>query len=345
MSFRFQHHSLHFLKPATTSRDVLTTRDTYFLLAHSDDGETIGVGECAPIWGLSPETKAEIERTISNWSGLMNRPESLSEILTKCSSLRFALETALRDLANGGQMAPFEVDISRPIPINGLVWMSDAHTMLEECRTKIESGFQTIKFKVGALRFEDEIEMLSKVRKEFADSDLEIRLDANGAFSNGGALDKLDELSRFRIHSIEQPIRAGRWSEMARLVEKTPIAIALDEELIGIHSGEQKEKMLDTIRPHYIVLKPTLHGAFSGCDEWIQYAENRRIGWWATSALESNIGLNAIARWLLTKQIQMPQGLGTGGLFSNNIASPWVVKSGFLHFDSNLKWNLKPILK
>jgi o-succinylbenzoate synthase len=345
MSFRFQHHSLHFLKPAATSRDVLTTRDTYFLLTYANDSETIGVGECAPIWGLSPETKAEIERTISNWSVLMNQSESLSDILTKYSSLRFALETALRDLANGGQMAPFEVDVSRPIPINGLVWMSDTRTMLEECRVKIESGFQTIKFKVGALRFEDEIEMLAKVRREFAQNDLEIRLDANGAFSNEDALHKLDALSRFRIHSIEQPIRAGRWSEMAIVVEKSPVAIALDEELIGVHSAKQKEILLDTIRPHYVVLKPSLHGAFTGCDEWIELAENRKIGWWATSALESNIGLNAIARWLLTKKTQMPQGLGTGALFSNNIDSPWGVKSGFLFFDTNLKWNLKPILK
>ena len=345
MSFRFQHHTLFFRKPAVTSRDVLTNRDVYFLLAGSADQENFGLGECAPIWGLSPETQAEIERTIARWPDLLNQPKLAGEALANFSSLRFALETALRDLANGGQMNPFDVDLRKPIPINGLVWMSDANSMFKECRAKIESGFHTIKFKVGALRFDDELELLSKVRREFTESDLEIRLDANGAFPIDKALEKLDSLSRFRIHSIEQPIRAGTWQEMAMLVEKTPIAIALDEELIGVHNRARKQKLLDEIRPHFLVLKPTLHGAFSGCDEWIELAENRKIGWWATSALESNIGLNAIAQWILTKNIDLPQGLGTGGLFTNNIESPWIVQSGFLKFDPNLKWNLKPILK
>jgi o-succinylbenzoate synthase len=345
MSFRFHHHTLFFQKPAVTSRDVLTNRDVYFLLTGSSNQETNGLGECAPIWGLSPETKADIERTIANWSVLVNQPQLMSEALVKFSSLRFALETALRDLARGGNMNPFEVDLSKPIPINGLVWMADENTMFDACRAKIDAGFHTIKFKVGALQFDDELELLSKVRREFALSDLEIRLDANGAFDVDNALDKLDSLSRFRIHSIEQPIRAGMWHEMAHLVEKTPIAIALDEELIGIHDMESKQMLLDVIRPHFLVLKPSLHGAFSGCDEWIELAQQRNIGWWATSALESNIGLNAIAQWILTKNVDLPQGLGTGGLFTNNIDSPWVAHSGFLRFDSNLKWNLNPILK
>lgn len=345
MSFRFQHHTLHFRKPAATSRDVLTTRDVYFLLASSSDENAVGIGECAPIWGLSPETKAEIERTIANWSGLVGRPEDMAELLSKYSSLRFALETALRDLSNGGLMNPFDVDLSRSIPINGLIWMSDVNEMFEECRSKIKAGFRTIKFKVGALRFTDELDLLAKVRREFSQDDLEIRLDANGAFAKEEALDNLDELSRFRIHSIEQPMRAGMWPEMAKLVEKSPIPIALDEELIGVHEVNQKQLLLDSIRPHYLVLKPSLHGAFSGCDEWIELAEKRKIGWWATSALESNIGLNAIAQWLLTKSFDLPQGLGTGGLFTNNIDSPWVVQSGLLRYDPKLKWNLKPILK
>jgi O-succinylbenzoate synthase len=344
MSFRFHHHTLFFHKPAITSRDVMNYRDVYFLLAHSPDNESAGIGECAPIWGLSPETKAEVERTISNWPDLINQPKAVSKALVKISSLRFALETALRDLANGGQMNPFAVDLSKPIPINGLVWMSDAESMFAECRTKIESGFHTIKFKVGALQFEEEIELLKKVRGEFHQNELEIRLDANGAFKAEDALQKLDELSRFRIHSIEQPIRAGNWKEMAELVKRTPIAIALDEELIGIHEITTKRQLLETIQPHYLVLKPSLHGAFSGCDEWIDLAHQRNIGWWATSALESNVGLNAIAQWLLTKDFTLPQGLGTGGLFTNNIDSPWFVDSGYLCFDDNLKWNLKPIL-
>jgi o-succinylbenzoate synthase len=345
MSFRFHHHTLFFHKPAATSRDVLQCRDVYYLLAHSIDNNTVGVGECAPIWGLSPETKAEIERIISNWPDLISQPGAISEALVKMSSLRFALETALRDLAEGGQMNPFKVDLSRPIPINGLVWMSDAESMFTECRAKVEAGFHTIKFKVGALRFDEELDLLNKVRREFHQNDLEIRLDANGAFKPEDALDKLDALSNFRIHSIEQPIRAGNWQEMAELVRRTPIAIALDEELIGVHDIKTKQLLLDTICPHYLVLKPSLHGAFSGCDEWIELAENRNMGWWATSALESNIGLNAIAQWLLTKRFTLPQGLGTGGLFSNNIESPWLVDSGYLRYDSNLQWNLKPILK
>ena len=345
MSFRFHHHTLFFHKPAVTSRDVMQTRDVYYLLAHSPDNNVVGVGECAPIWGLSPETKADIERTISNWPDLIGRPTAISETLVKMSSLRFALETALRDLAGGGQMNLFEVDLSRPIPINGLVWMSDAESMFTECRAKVEAGFHTIKFKVGALQFDQELDLLNKVRSEFHQNDLEIRLDANGAFNPEDALDKLDALSKFRIQSIEQPIRAGNWQEMAELVRRTPIAIALDEELIGVHDITTKQQLLDTIRPHYLVLKPSLHGSFSGCDEWIELAENRNMGWWATSALESNIGLNAIAQWLLTKRFTLPQGLGTGGLFSNNIDSPWLVDSGYLRYDSNLQWNLKPILK
>ena len=217
--------------------------------------------------------------------------------------------------------------------------------MFTECRAKVEAGFHTIKFKVGALRFDEELNLLNKMRREFHQGDLEIRLDANGAFKPEDALDKLDALSKFRIQSIEQPIRAGNWQEMAELVRRTPIAIALDEELIGVHDIKTKQLLLDTITPHYLVLKPSLHGSFSGCDEWIELAERRNIGWWATSALESNIGLNAIAQWLLTKSFKLPQGLGTGGLFSNNIDSPWLVDSGYLRYDSNLQWNLKPILK
>jgi o-succinylbenzoate synthase len=305
----------------------------------------MGVGECAPLWGLSPESKPELERTISHWQNILSTPDLLVSTLSRMSSLRFGLESAMRDLATGGRMMPFEVDLSNKIPINGLIWMSDAPTMLEECRTKVEAGYTTIKFKVGALDFDDEVRLIRKVRQEFSHLDLDIRLDANGAFSPSQAMEKLDALSAFRIHSIEQPLKAGNQEEMARLVEKTPIAIALDEELIGVHSIEKKTLLLDAIQPHYLVLKPTLHGSFSGCDEWIDLAEKRNIGWWATSALESNIGLNAIAQWVLTKKITLPQGLGTGGLFTNNIDSPWVAEAGMLRYDASLSWNLKPLLK
>lgn len=343
MSFHFYHHTLFFKKPAVTSRDVLEVRDVYYLTAQSQDGSTQGLGECAPIWGLSPESKPEIERTLSNWDSIVANPVQLQAALARMSSLRFALESAMRDLANGGQLSPFEADITKSIPINGLVWMADAKTMLQECKRKVEEGYSTIKFKVGALDFDEEIDLLRKVRGEFQHHDLDIRLDANGAFPAGEALEKLDRLSRFRIHSIEQPIRAGQLEEMKRLVEKAPFPIALDEELIGVHAPTEKKQLLDIIRPHYLVLKPSLHGAFSGCDEWIELAKERNMDWWATSALESNIGLNAIAQWLLTKDVSMPQGLGTGALFTNNVPSPWVAYGGYLKYDTNLQWDLKQL--
>lgn len=343
MSFRFQHHTLFFHKPAKTSRDVMTSRDVYFAQCTSGDGVISGLGECAPIWGLSPESKAEVERTLANWSSIMQQPEQLADVFNRMSSLRFAIETALRDMAAGGTMQLFDVDLNHPIPINGLIWMSDAPSMLRECREKVEAGFTTIKFKVGALNFEEELHLLRAVRSEFAERNLEIRLDANGAFASDDVLEKLDALSTFRIHSIEQPIKAGQHEAMARLIEKSPMAIALDEELIGVHAATDKRRLLKEIKPHYLVLKPTLHGGFSGCDEWVALATEMGIGWWATSALESNVGLNAIAQWVLTKQVSMPQGLGTGSLFSNNVQSPWVVENGFLRYDENLRWNVKSL--
>lgn len=343
MSFRFQHHILYFNRPARTSRDVLEQRDVYFLRVSSEDGLAFGFGECAPIWGLSTESKPEVERAIAGFDQLLKNPSELRSTMLSIPSLRFALETALFDLANGGVMKPFDVDLAKPIPINGLVWMADIETMLTECRSKIESGFKTIKFKIGSHAFDQELEMLKKVRREFDAGDLEIRLDANGAFDASDCLEKLDQLTMIHPHSIEQPIRAGQWEVHAELIRRSPIPIALDEELIGVHDIAQKRKLLDTIQPSFLVLKPSLHGGFSGSDEWISLATERSIGWWATSALESNVGLNAIAQWVLTKEITLPQGLGTGGLFSNNIASPWVVEKGFLRYDAGLKWNLKPI--
>ncbi len=343
MSFRFQHHILHFNRPAKTSRDVLETRDVYYLRATSEDSLVFGFGECAPIWGLSTESKAEVERAIADFDQLVKNPIELRSIMLKIPSLRFALETALYDLANGGIMKPFSEDLTKPIPINGLVWMADIKTMLGECRSKIEQGFTTVKFKIGSHDFQEELDMLKQVRREYNNDDLEIRLDANGAFGVTECLEKLDRLSMLYPHSIEQPIRAGQWQALTEICSRSPIPIALDEELIGVHEIAQKKNLLDTINPNYLVLKPTLHGGFSGSDEWIALAEERSIGWWATSALESNVGLNAIAQWVLTKNVTLPQGLGTGGLFSNNIASPWVVANGQLKYDANLKWNLKPI--
>jgi len=343
MSYRFQHHVLRFHKPAKTSRDTLNARDTYYLRVESPDGHHVGWGECAPIWGLSPESKPELESVIARFPELMKNPEALQSYLDRMPSLKFALETALLDVVNGGEMHPFNVDLMHPILLNGLVWMDEIPAMIASCREKVEQRFNTVKFKVGSLPLEDELAMLKAIRSEFSEEQLDIRLDANGAYPAVEALEILDRFSRYRIQSIEQPIRQGQWEEMARLCEKSPIPIALDEELIGVNELKQKQQLLDTIRPQFIVLKPTLHGGFYGCDEWIALADERRIQWWATSALESNIGLNAIAHWFLTKKNDLPQGLGTGALYANNIQSPWVVDKGMLLWDEDASWNLQPL--
>jgi L-alanine-DL-glutamate epimerase-like enolase superfamily enzyme len=196
----------------------------------------------------------------------------------------------------------------------------------------VESGYKVIKLKIGGIDFDDEIRILSALRDRFHDRII-IRLDANGGFSNEDAISKLNQLAKFDIHSIEQPIRAGQWNEMKSLCSKSPIPIALDEELIGIEDTQLKLELIKMIRPQFIVLKPTLHGGFSGCDEWIEIAESEGLNWWATSALESNIGLNAIAQWLTTKNVQLEQGLGTGSLYLNNLSPAWVVNNGYLEFD------------
>lgn len=343
MSYRFQHHVLRFHKPARTSRNTLMDRDVYYLRVESPDGKHIGWGECAPIWGLSPETKPELESVIASFPNLTKNPQLLQNYLDRMPSLKFAVETALLDVVNGGEMHPFQVDLMQPIVINGLVWMDEIPAMIAACGEKVEQRFYTVKFKVGSYPLEDELAMLRAIRSEFSEKQLDIRLDANGAYTAEQAVEVLQLFSRYGIHSIEQPIKPGQWEEMARLCEKSPIPIALDEELIGINDLSQKQQLLNTIRPKYIVLKPTLHGGLYGCDEWITLATDRRIKWWATSALESNIGLNAIAHWILTKKNDLPQGLGTGSLYANNIQSPWVVNKGMLLWDEDAHWNLQAL--
>jgi len=343
MSYRFQHHVLRFHKPAKTSRDTLHDRDVYYLRVESPDGNHVGWGECAPIWGLSPEHKPELESVMARFPDLMKDHAALQAYLDRMPSLKFALETALLDVSNGGERHPFPVDLQKPIILNGLVWMDDIPTMIAACRQKVEERFYTVKFKVGSFPLEEELAMLSAIRKEFSETTLDIRLDANGAYPADQALEILDRFSKYSIHSIEQPIKQGQWEEMARLCEKSPIPVALDEELIGINDLNEKKRLLDTIHPQFLVLKPTLHGGFYGCDEWIALAENRQMQWWATSALESNIGLNAIAHWFLTKTNDLPQGLGTGSLYANNIPSPWLVHNGMLLWDEEGFWNLQPL--
>src|SRR5690606_9836442 len=225
------------------------------------------------------------------------------------------------------------------IPINGLVWMGDNLFMKEQISEKLKQGFTCIKMKIGAIDFKTELELLKSIRKEFSASEVELRVDANGAFSKNEALEKLKVLSDLKLHSIEQPIKQGQWQEMARLCEETPLPIALDEELIGVFSEEEKSNLLDTIKPQFIILKPSLIGGFRGSDSWIKLGEKHNAGWWITSALESNVGLNAISQYTFTKNSKLPQGLGTGSLYTNNIDSPLQVSKGELKYDPSKVWN------
>jgi o-succinylbenzoate synthase len=265
----------------------------------------------------------------------------LNELL-EFPSIQFGLEQAFLSLQSSSKFELFPSNFTRgkqAISINGLVWMGDEAFMKTQIKEKIEAGFSCIKMKIGAIDFETELDLLTSIRKEFSSKDIELRVDANGGFHPQEALEKLKRLSALEIHSIEQPIRQGQFEEMARLCEKTPVPIALDEELIGVFSVTEKKELLQTIQPQYIILKPSFIGGFQGSDEWISLAEKQDVRWWVTSALESNVGLNAIAQWTFTLQNPLPQGLGTGGLYTNNFESPLEVKNGKLHHAISEKWN------
>lgn len=267
--------------------------------------------------------------------------EQLLAELIEFPSIQFGLEQAFLSLKskNPFELFPSEfVSNQRPISINGLIWMGDKTFMKDQIKEKIASGFSCIKMKIGAIDFDQELKLLQFIREEFSAKDLELRVDANGAFAPENALEKLKQLSEFDLHSIEQPIKQGQYEEMARLCESTPLPIALDEELIGVFDVTNKKELLQTIQPQYIILKPSLVGGFAGSNEWITISENNNIGWWITSALESNVGLNAIAQWTYTLQSKMPQGLGTGSLFTNNFESPLEVKNGHLQYNTTGSW-------
>ncbi|MCW0482675.1 o-succinylbenzoate synthase [Gaoshiqia sediminis] len=333
----FKKYELLFKQPAGTSRGVLNTRTVWYLYVE-ENGRT-GLGECAPLPGLSKETPDQIDYLIEDvCSDPMHFAEN-QELLLDYPSLRFALETALLDLKNGGHRILFPSPFTEGkagIPINGLIWMGEAANMQSQTEAKLAAGFRCLKLKIGAIDFETELELLQSIRKRFSPGQITLRVDANGAFKVDEARKKLELLAALQLHSIEQPIAAGRWTDLAKLCEETPVPIALDEELIGLNKREDKELMLDMVRPQYLVLKPSLLGGLSGCDEWIELAEERNIGWWITSYLESNIGLNAIAQWAFTKNIKTHQGLGTGQLFTNNIDSPLEIRGEQLWFDPNL---------
>jgi L-alanine-DL-glutamate epimerase-like enolase superfamily enzyme len=278
----------------------------------------------------------EITKRINN-----NDIPALAEYM-KFPAIQFALETALEDLAFETDFSPYPglfLEGKKRIPINGLVWMGTEEFMLQQIQEKIDSGFNCIKIKIGAINFETELGLLDSIRKKYSENEIEIRVDANGAFLPNEALRKLEKLSKYKLHSIEQPIKQDQWNHMASLCANSPIPIALDEELIGVLDSGDQQQMLDFIRPQYIILKPSLIGGISASNTWIQSAEKRNIDWWATSALESNIGLNAIAQWVSNIPTIMPQGLGTGQLFSNNLDSPLTIIKGHLESNVNLDWD------
>lgn len=328
---------LHFRQPAGTSRGVYTTRKVWYLRMTSPDVPgKVAVGECAPLPNLSCDDVPDYEDVLAEACHRVEQGGGKldTETLRAYPSILFGLEMLLRQWTVGS-IALWNTAFSRGevgIPINGLIWMGNYQEMLDRIGEKMETGFRCIKLKIGAIQFEEELRLLKYIREHFSAKEVELRVDANGAFSPTDALIKLDRLAELDLHSIEQPIPAGEWEEMSRLCEHSPLPIALDEELIGVNDLVKKKAMLDAIGPQYIVLKPSLHGGFSGGEEWIGEAEKRNIGWWVTSALESNIGLNAIAQWCATFENHLPQGLGTGSLFTDNVEMPLEVRKDCLWF-------------
>ena len=329
MNYSLSSRLFHFKQPAGTSRGVYTTRRSWFV-TFTDPSRpgTEGVGECAPLPNLSCDDIPDYAEVLDNLCDHVAAKGDIDiDLLRPYPSMLFGIETALMDLYSEKGIL-FDTPFTRGevgIPINGLVWMGSHEEMLARMEEKIRLGFRCVKFKIGAIDFEQEMDLIRRVRERFSPAEVEIRLDANGAFSPSEALDKLQRLFSFGIHSIEQPIRQHQWVDMARLCLQSPIPIALDEELIGVNLKTMKEDLLDTIRPAYIILKPSLHGGMCGTEEWVNLANQRGIGSWMTSALESNVGLSAIAQ--LAAKVYgcpptMPQGLGTGMLFTDNINRP-----------------------
>lgn len=320
----------------------MSRKDTYYIkLCHLDSPTTYGLGEAGLFRGLSCDDRPDYEEKLSEVCRDIDRYASSPSLLADWPSIRFAVETAVRDLENGGKRLIYPsrwTEGQSAVTINGLVWMGDRRLMRERIAEKLAAGFTCVKIKIGGIDFDDELSLLRFIRREAPS--VALRLDANGAFTPADALGKLRRLAEFRIHSIEQPIRAGQWKEMGQLCHTSPIPIALDEELIGINDPGLKIRLLDEVRPQFIILKPTLTGGFSASEEWIRIAEERGCGWWATSALESNIGLNAIAQWVATLDTSMPQGLGTGQLYHNNIPSPLTLIADRLTYSPASGWHI-----
>ena len=341
MKASFQKYILNFKRPSGTSRGVMTEKETWFLIIEENGKK--GIGECGILRGLSYDDMSDYSDKLQWVCDNIHLGESaLWEALRDYPSIQFGIEQAFLSLANNHPMQLFPSAFTKgekSIPINGLVWMGNPEFMKEQIDAKIAEGFNCIKLKIGAINFAEELQLLRYIRTHFPADKMEIRVDANGGFNSSDALDKITQLNEFKLHSIEQPIEKNQTDSMTDLCEKTNLPIALDEELIGEVKPSHKENLLKKIMPQYIILKPSLVGGFRGSQEWIDIAEKLGIGWWITSALESNIGLNAIAQWTYTLGNPMPQGLGTGALYTNNIASPLVVKNGHLWYDTNISWD------
>ena len=342
-------HTLIFKGPAGTSHGTLTEKPVYYLFLRDTTSQTSGIGECSTLSYLSPEHRPGYEAELHQLAATISEGRSLAEGYQAFSgypSVQFGLEQAYRDWLLGGKRLLFDTPFSRgeaAIPINGLIWMNQAPVMRQAMDEKIAAGFNCLKLKIGALDWDQELGLIRNVRQQYRADELEIRVDANGAFGKEEAFRKLDQLARYQVHSIEHPLPKGETDATARLCREAPLPVALDEELIGYTGSADKAALLDHIQPAYIILKPSLVGGFQHADEWIRLANERNIGWWATSALESNIGLNAIAQWTATYPVTRHQGLGTGGLYTNNIPAPLYIEQAQLRYRPGEQWDLSAL--
>ena len=340
MKATYHKYILNFKRPSGTSRGVMTEKETWFLVLEKDGKK--GIGECGILRGLSADDRPDYEEKLQ-WTcaNIHLGKEALWEALIEFPSIQFGVEMAFLSLESKNPFLLFPsafTEGEKSIQINGLIWMGEPAFMKQQIEEKLAQGFRCVKLKIGAIDFEKELELLRFIRAHFTAEQVEIRVDANGAFALNEALYKINQLSEFELHSIEQPIQKNNTDRMAGLCKTPPFSIALDEELIGVFSFEEKEQLLQKIKPQYIILKPSFVGGFKGTQEWISLAEKYQIGWWITSALESNVGLNAIAQWTYTLQNPMPQGLGTGALYTNNFDCPLQVLAGQLWYQKDKDW-------
>jgi o-succinylbenzoate synthase len=326
MRWIFSHRILQFNKPAKTSRDVLKERDSWMLQLVDSDGIVLGEGEVAPLWGLSKETKEEVLSELDRITNI----EHSTEVSSYVSSVQCAIDAALAGFYSKQIDFPFlsKNELSA-IPINGLIWMDDIEAMRIEARRKFDEGSRCIKLKIGALNFNDELNLIREIRSWGSEEELTIRVDANGAFALEEAMNKLNQLSEFKLHSIEQPIKAGQLENMFKLCAESSVPVAFDEELIECNS-EDFEPFLHIGKPAYLVVKPSLHGGYTAAENWKAWADKHGIGFWITSSLESNVGLNHLANWVCKMKLEGVQGLGTGSLFSNNSEAKWRVEGELL---------------